>query len=359
MGIKDYSVVDLFCGVGGLSHGFLNEGFNIAAGIDYDLDCQYAYETNNHTRFIHDDIATISSKKIEATFTVGKKKILIGCAPCQPFSIFNKKNKGQISSTNSERWKLLYAFAEIIKRTRPTIISMENVPLLKSFRNGEVFNDFVRTLEESNYFINYEIIDSQLYGVPQRRKRLVLLGSLLGEIEMIKPTHQNKSVSVKQAIANLPPIEAGEISKEDSLHRARMLNELGMKRIKATPEGGSWKDWKEDLIADCHKREGGRAFGSAYGRMSWNDVAPTMTTYCTGYSNGRFGHPEQNRAISLREAALIQSFPKSYDFINPNVKFSAGRIAKQIGNAVPVMLGQAIAKSIAVHIEKYKNVNFN
>ncbi|MBO0356218.1 DNA cytosine methyltransferase [Muricauda ruestringensis] len=356
MGKKEqYSVVDLFCGIGGLTRGFLDKGFNVTAGVDIDQDCKYAYEKNNKATFIEKSVSELSPEYLKTLFLKGTRKILIGCAPCQPFSIFNQKSSGTVSEMNSERWKLLYAFADLIKEVKPEIVSMENVPLLKSFKNGKVLSDFEGVLKGLGYYVSTGIFDSQYYGVPQRRKRLVLLASLNGPIEMLPYTHLNKVSTVRKAIGKLPKIQAGEIHHKDLLHRSRQLNELSLRRIKATPEGGSWKDWDEELIADCHKNDGGKAYGSAYGRMKWDDVAPTMTTYCIGYNNGRFGHPEQDRAISLREAAILQSFPKNYDFVNPKKEFSSGRIAKQIGNAVPVKLGQAIAMSVANHIEKYNN----
>ena len=351
-GIKnDYAVVDLFCGVGGLTRGFLDQGFQVSAGIDFDASCRYAFETNNKSKFLHKDIGKITSKEVEECFPEDKEKILIGCAPCQPFSILNRRQGSSSNINNRDRWKLLYSFASIIKNLRPTVVSMENVPLLKGFQGGVIFNDFVSALEDVGYHISYEIHNAKDYGVPQRRQRLVLLGSLMGKIEMISPTHKHNPVTVGDAIGWLAPIEAGEVSIDDPLHRARNLTELSMRRIKATPEGGGWKDWDDSLIADCHKKKGGSAFGSAYGRMSMDDVAPTMTTYCTGYNNGRFGHPSQDRPISIREAALLQSFPKDYDFIDPETPFSIGRLSRHIGNAVPVALSQAIAKSVELHIE--------
>lgn len=350
---KQYSVVDLFCGVGGLTRGFLDKGFNVTAGVDIDEDCQYAYEKNNKANFIGKSVSDLSPEYLNSLFTKNSKKILIGCAPCQPFSIFNQKSNGSVSEVNSERWKLLYSFADLIKHVKPEIVSMENVPLLKSFKDGKVLKDFIKSLKSLGYHVSYDIHDAQFYGVPQRRKRLVLLASIYGPIEMIPYTHKNNVITVKKAIGKLPKIESGEIYEKDILHRSRKLNELSLKRIKATPEGGGWKDWDENLVANCHKKEGGKAYGSAYGRMSWNKVAPTMTTYCIGYNNGRFGHPEQDRAISLREAAILQSFPNKYDFVDPKKIFSSGRIAKQIGNAVPVKLGQAIAMSVEKHIEEY------
>ncbi len=353
---KKFSVVDLFCGVGGLTHGFKKEGFNIAAGIDFDLSCKYAFEKNNHSPFIHADIKTYSANDIKNILPEKKDLILVGCAPCQPFSILGNKSKSsqQKDDESDEKWVLLNSFERLITELRPKIISMENVPLLKDYNKGKLFNKFIERLRKTGYEIDYRICDAQDYGVPQRRKRLVLLGSLLGEIQMIEPTHKLKKVTVRDTIGELPSLRAGDTAVSDPLHRARRLSELSLKRILATPEGGGWKDWNEDLIADCHKKEGGKAYGSAYGRMSWDKVAPTLTTYCTGYNNGRFGHPDQNRPISLREAALIQSFPKKYDFIDPSSQFSIARLSRHIGNAVPVKLGQAIAQSIKVHLENHK-----
>jgi DNA (cytosine-5)-methyltransferase 1 len=353
--VGQYSVVDLFCGVGGLTHGFEKEGFHVAAGIDFDKSCRHAFESNNKAKFLHSDIGQMSASEIEVLFPKGAKKILIGCAPCQPYSIMNRRNGGVVNQANDQRWKLLQAFAQLIVKIKPEIISMENVPLLKGFNGGQVFNDFVGTLKNAGYFVSSEVHDAKNFGVPQRRKRLVLLGSLHGPIQMMSPTHIDNPVTVRQAVGTLPVIAAGEISSADPLHRARSLTDVSLNRIKVTPEGGGWKDWDQGLVANCHKREGGKAYGSAYGRMSWNDVAPTMTTCCIGYNNGRFGHPDQDRAISLREASILQSFPPTYDFIDPLVPFSSGRIARQVGNAVPVLLGKAIAKSVAQHLEEIED----
>ncbi len=354
MNIKEkYSVVDLFCGIGGLTRGFLDKGFDVTSGIDVDEDCRFAYEKNNKSQFIGKSVSDLTPEFLNSLFRENSSKILIGCAPCQPFSIFNQKSNGKVSDENSERWRLLYSFAELITEVKPEIVSMENVPLLKTFKNGKVLNDFIETLESNGYHTSVDIYDSQFYGVPQRRKRLVLLASLKGTIEMIPYTHKKNVRTVRKAIGNLPKIESGEIDQKDSLHRARKLNDLSLRRIKATPEGGGWKDWDEELVAQCHKKEGGKAYGSAYGRMTWDDVAPTMTTYCIGYNNGRFGHPEQDRAISIREAAILQSFPKKYQFVDPKRNFSSVRIAKQIGNAVPVKLGRAIAMSVEKHLEQF------
>jgi len=355
--IEQYSTVDLFCGSGGLTHGFNLEGLKVVAGIDFDSTCKYSYENNNNSQFLHYDILKLSAKELQSLYPPNTYKILVGCAPCQPFSIFTKNKSKATSLEEDERWRLLYSFSNLIKETRPEIISMENVPLLKTFNQGIVFNDFIKPLKKIGYYLEYKVVNAQDYGVPQRRKRLVLLGSLLGPIEFIPPTHSNKFVTVAESIGHLPNLNAGEIDPHDPLHRSRSLRPLSKTRIKATPEGGSWVDWADNLKLECHKKPSGKPFGSVYGRMHRNEVAPTITTYCTGLNNGRFGHPVQDRAISLREAAILQSFPHDYKFIDPNKKVITGTLARHIGNAVPVLLGRAIAKSIKKHITKYSNVN--
>ena len=349
--IKDFAVVDLFCGIGGLTHGFIKERFAVSAGVDFDNTCSYAYKTNNDAKFVYQDVTLLTAEELTELFPKNKRKILVGCAPCQPFSIFNHKNNNNAEKqAEDNKWKLLYSFADLIEATQPEIVSMENVPQLRNFNDGKVFNDFVEQLKNNDYKVSFDIYNAQDYGVPQRRKRLVLLASKHSEFELIPPTHKNNHATVHQAIGHLPEIEDGEHCGNDYLHFARKLTDISKKRIKATPEGGGWQDWTEDLLLECHKKEGGQMYRSVYGRMSWKDVAPTMTTYCIGLNNGRFGHPKQDRAISLREAAILQSFPENYDLIDPDATFNMQVIARQIGNAVPVGLGQAIAKSVKKHI---------
>lgn len=350
---RDYAVVDLFCGVGGLTHGFVMENFKVNAGIDFDNTCKYAFETNNKSKFIHKDVADVTPLEVKKLF--GKKPmILVGCAPCQPFSLYNQKNSKDENKLKADsKWKMLYSFADLISTVNPDIISMENVPQLMKFDQGKIFNDFVERIEKKGYIVSYYLVNAQDYGVPQRRRRLILFGSKFGKIDLIEKTiTDGKYKTVKDAIGHLPPVEDGISHPDDLLHRSRKLSDLNKKRIQATKEGGFWRDWDKSLWLDCHKKKSGKSFRSVYGRMKWNDVAPTMTTYCTGLGNGRFGHPEQDRAITLREAALIQSFPADYQFFNPeHQSFSSPNIARHIGNAVPVGLGVAIAKSIKNHIK--------
>lgn len=348
MKIEDVKVVDLFCGIGGLTHGFIREGFNVVAGIDIDETCKYAFEKNNNSKFISKSVSDIKSSEINSLFKDSKIKILVGCAPCQPFSSYTFKDP---EKRDNEKWKLLYEFQRLILDCKPDIISMENVSQLLNFKKAPVFNDFLDTLKSEGYNIYYEVVNCPEYGIPQNRKRLVLLASKLGDIKLIPKTHNKDNfVTVKDAIGNLPSINDGEFHIEDKLHFARKLSTINKIRIQNTPYGGGWKDWSEELILECHKKKSGKSYSSVYGRMKWEEPSPTMTTHCIGYGNGRFGHPTQDRAISLREASILQSFPKNYKFFKSDEDFSSVIIARQIGNAVPVKLGEVIAKSIKTHL---------
>lgn len=344
MNIKDAKVIDLFCGIGGLTHGFVKSGFDVVAGIDNDSECRYGYEYNNKASFIDKDIINVSAKELTDLYknTAGPR-ILVGCAPCQPFSKLN------LRKISKQQLQPLEKFAELVKETTPDIVSMENV---KGLVKNPIFNKFLDVLSRNGYYYSYKIVDLSDYGVPQKRIRLVLLASRLGEISLIPPTHINKKKTVRDVIAKLEPIKDGEVSKKDTLHRTRRLSSLNKKRIKATPkDGGNSRSWSDDLILKCHKRKTGRTYrGTVYGRMSWDKPSPTMTTQCIGLGNGRYGHPEQDRAISLREAALFQTFPKNYRFTAPGEKVLMSQTARFIGNAVPVRVGEVIAKSIEKHM---------
>ena len=340
------SVVDLFCGVGGLSHGFFQEGFPIAAGIDIDEDCRYAYETNNDAPFVCRDVGLLTRSDIESLYPSSGARILVGCAPCQPFSAYNQKN-------NDPNWRLLGAFGKLIKETVPDVISMENVPRLLNFRGGTIFEDFKNILEDLEYHIDHGVLYGPDYGLPQTRSRLVLVASKLGSISLPKPTHKNGHRTVKDAIGDLPSIAAGQVYDTDSLHRASGLSKINLSRIRASKPGGTWRDWDKSLIAKCHTEEAGKSYSSVYGRMRWDEPSPTITTQFFGFGNGRFGHPKQDRALSLREGAILQSFPKYYKFVPPGKPVEFKRIGRMIGNAVPVVLGQAIARTIKQHLKEY------
>lgn len=342
-----YYVVDLFCGVGGLTHGFVMEGFNVVAGIDSDPSCKYAYEKNNGARFIEGDVAKLSGEIVASLYPEDSLKILIGCAPCQPFSNYTNKLKEK----NSKQWSLLNDFGRLVEEVQPEIVSMENVPSLGS---KDVFIDFVELLKSNNYHVTWGNVYCPDYGVPQMRSRLVLLASKSGEIKLISPTHRPENyVTVKEMIGHLHPIAVGETDESDPLHRASTMSDMNMQRIKESAPGGTWDDWPDGLLAACHRKSSGKSYYNVYGRMEWDKISPTITTEFTGFGNGRFGHPEQNRALSLREGALLQTFPEDYEFFEPGSNYYISRVAKYIGNAVPVQLGRVVARSIREYLEMY------
>jgi DNA (cytosine-5)-methyltransferase 1 len=342
--VTKIACIDLFCGVGGLTHGFILEGIPVVAGIDVDPACRFPYEENNvSAKFIQCDVKALKVDQLESLFGKRSLKVLAGCAPCQPFSSYS--NRYELDDADG-KWGLLYHFARLAKGTAPDVVTMENVPTVSQH---EVFHDFVRTLKRQGYKVWFDVVDSSLYGVPQRRRRMVLLASRLGEIEIIPPTHA-KPKTVRQAISRLRPIQAGECSPRDLLHAASALSEKNLERIKASKPGGTWRDWPQHLIAECHRVETGRTYPGVYGRMEWDKPAPTMTTQCYGFGNGRFGHPDQDRAISLREAAILQSFPRNYQFVREKSTVKFTELGRLIGNAVPVDLGRAIARSIRQHV---------
>ena len=193
------------------------------------------------------------------------------------------------------------------------------------------------------------------YGVPQRRNRLVLLASQYSAIDLIPITHKTP-VTIREAIGHLEEISNGEQSNADPLHRASKLSKMNERRIKQSIQGGTWKDWDKELLLSCHKKDTGKGYKSVYGRMKWDEPSPTITTQFYGYGNGRFGHPIQNRALSLREGAILQSFPENYDLGLGNDNYNMRKIGTHIGNAVPVKLAEAIGLSILKHLEKEKKL---
>ena len=182
----------------------------------------------------------------------------------------------------------------------------------------------------------------------------MVLASRFGPISLIPPTHkQDEYLTLKDAIGFLPELNSGEVDNNDALHRSAGLTEVNLKRIKASKPGGTWKDWPEELLSNCHKKSTGKKYTSVYGRMDWDELSPTVTTQCYNYGSGRYGHPSQNRAMSLREAALIQSFPFNYRFTDNTSSYSITTVARMIGNAVPVNLAKAIGDSLNLHAIAY------
>lgn len=344
---KDIEVVDLFCGIGGLSHGLKSKGFKILAGYDLDGTCKYAYEHNNEAKFLHKDIKSVTKNDISSWYSKKAIKVLAGCAPCQPFSSYSHSKKDK----DPNKYDLLYEFGRLVKEVQPDIVTMENVVQILNFKLKPVLPDFINILQSEGYSVSINKVFCPDYGIPQTRRRLVLLASKFGPISIIPPTNSKENyLTVGDVIRDLPPVKAGEGCPADPLHRAIALTPLNMKRMKATPYGGGWKNWPDELVLACHKKDNGKSYGSVYGRMIWEAPSPTMTTECTGYGNGRFGHPEQDRAITPREAAIFQTFPMSYKFFSDEEKVSISTAARYIGNAVPPRLGEVVAESILNHI---------
>lgn len=337
--------VDLFCGVGGLTAGLLKSGIKVKAGYDIEPVCSFAYEFNNEAAFVHKDVAEVTGKEIQQWYSDGVIRLLAGCAPCQPFSTYNQGR----DTSNDKKWPLLYHFARLIKEVLPELVTMENVP---DVIKHKVYHDFIQELIELGYTVSAQEVACVDYGVPQTRRRHVVLASRIGRIDLIKPTHKDP-VTVQDVIGGLEPLIAGQKSKVDPLHAAAKLSDLNFRRIKASKPGGTWRDWPEELRADCHKKDSGRSYPSVYGRMEWDKPAPTMTTLCYGFGNGRFGHPEQDRAISLREAALLQTFPINYQFTKTPEKINFKGVGRMIGNAVPVRLGEVVGKSFMDSLDTF------
>ena len=347
--MRGIDAVDLFCGAGGLTYGLSQAGIEVKAGVDLDRACQYAYEKNNRAKFIFKSVTELTKQDLQGYFGAGKLKLLAGCAPCQTFSTYSLKTRSAESQNAHGRWFLLNEFARMVELLLPELVTMENVPGLAE---QNVFENFKNTLKQLDYKVDHTIVDCVEYGIPQKRRRLVLLASRLGNIRLLTPKECNaKPLTVRDAIGEQPPLEAGGKDPSDPMHQCSRLSPLNMRRIRASKQGSSWRDWPEELIAKCHKKDSGSTYGSVYGRMCWDEPSPTMTTQFYGFGNGRFGHPEQDRAISLREGALLQTFPKSYQFTPKGQAMNQRVVGRMIGNAVPVKLGKVIGDSIMQHIK--------
>lgn len=344
------SAIDLFCGIGGLSYGLKKAGITVAAGIDLDVACKYAFEENVQGEFLHEDIVNIPGKVLKEKYWSDKEeiKILAGCAPCQPFSPHANKNKNR---QKSEKWHLIDEFKRLVGETSPDIVTMENVPNLAKH---EVFKGFFAFLSSNNYSVSYSNVYCPDYGIPQKRRRLVLLASRYGEIKLLSPTHSKENyVSLQKAIGDLPLIKAGEVCGSDPLHRTMKLSDINLKRMKASKPNGTWLDWDDSLKLECHKKNTGNTYKAVYGRMSWKEPSSTITTQFYNYGTGRFGHPEQDRALTIREGALLQTFPPNYKFYKDEDQMGIKKLGVYIGNAVPVELGVVIGESILAHVREY------
>ena len=346
--MQEAKIVDLFCGAGGLTTGLEAAGLTVAEGVDADERCRYPYETNTSARFVGKDVQRYGVGSLRKAWKGAKYRILVGCAPCQSFSTYSQR---WATGRSRGRWDLIRRFAWLVEKTRPHMVSMENVPPL--VRTGE-FRSFRSRLRKAGYWVEERVVDCREFGAPQMRRRLVLLASRLGPVELAEASHADPSTwnDVESAIGHLPAVEAGQVHVTDPLHRASRLSGLNMERICASKPGGTWRDWPRKLVSPCHLRTTGKTYPAVYGRMEWDKPAPTITGQCFGFGNGRFGHPAQDRALSLREAALLQTFPEEFEFFSPDEPFPGMRhVGNLIGNAVPPVLGQAIGECLIGHIK--------
>ncbi len=337
---------DFFCGAGGLTRGLLDAGIEVIAGVDRDGRCRSTYERNNpRVRFVKADIRELEPKDLglECRTKRSDEILFAGCAPCQPFSPQRKKNARRHDAT------LLGQFGRLVEAVLPECVLIENVPGLARVPGFSTFRRFRRMLTENDYGYIFAVLDAKCYGVPQNRRRLILLATRRRQPSLPEPKYGEQLLpfrTVKQAISHFPAIAAGKRDLEVPNHVAASISELNLERLRMTPHnGGDRRAWPEHLRLACHK---GNYEGhtDVYGRMRWDSPAPALTGRCHSISNGRYGHPTQDRAISLREAAALQSFPDGYQFFGSNT-----HIAMQIGNAVPVRLAEQIGKHILMNAE--------
>lgn len=337
--VPNIHAVDLFCGIGGLTYGLRSSGVDVKAGYDIDTSCRHAFEANNPgANFIATDIRNLRYGHIEAHFQGADVTALVGCAPCQPFSAHTRRSRGR----RNDDCSLLLEFARLVEEGKPEIVSIENVPGLA---RHEAFAQFLATLRALDYHVEHDVLSCLQYGVPQRRRRLVLLASRTGRISLpaAPASRRDAQPTVGEFIRRQPRLAAGERHAGDAAHVTMPLSELNRRRIRQSKPGGTWRDWDDDLVNPCHRHT---YYPAPYGRMRWDAPAPTITTQFCYYSTGRFGHPEQHRTISVREAALLQTFPRDYDLVDPKEQLAVRKLARQIGNAVPVNLAAAIGTAI-------------
>lgn len=333
-------VFDFFSGCGGTSLGFQNLGFEIIGALDSDKDSANTFRHNfPESTFIEKDIRNVKPKDLSKILQrSGKGPLLFcGCAPCQPFS-----NQRRTIAEDDKRKTLLSEFQRFVEFWKPDFIFLENVPGLQRLNKAEgVFKKFANKLHKLEYDFDTTVVQASSLGVPQIRKRFILIAASkkfkILPIKSVLEKYYGLSPTTRDFIQDLPPISAGETHVEIPNHIAANLSSSNLQRIRNTPEGGDRRDWPNKIKIGCHKNYKGHT--DVYGRMKWDAPASTLTTRCISYSNGRFGHPEQDRAISVREAARLQTFPDNFIFSG-----SLNSCARQVGNAVPPLMAQRISE---------------
>jgi DNA (cytosine-5)-methyltransferase 1 len=336
-------VFDFFSGCGGTSTGFRMAGLDVVFGLDNDPDAAATFRSNvEGATFVETDIRLVSTG-ILAPLLKGRgyRTLFSCCAPCQPFSKQTRTKKA-IDSRRS----LLLEFGRFVKRWKPDYVFVENVPGLQRIhgRAGPL-PEFIELLGALGYSYDLKVVPASGFGVPQKRERLIMMASKAGDLKIPQQTHgaaRRPMATVYEWIGKLPPLRAGTTDPKDPDHRAMALSEINLRRIAATPEGGGRDGWPDALRLECHRKFQGHT--DVYGRLAWDRPASGLTTRCVSYSNGRFGHPTQDRAISVREAACLQTFPRRYKFVG-----TLESKARQVGNAVPPLMAKAIGRAYAKH----------
>ena len=344
-----YTCIDSFCGAGGLGLGLQRAGFEILLGFDIDEKCIETIKQNT-AYFKHPvmqaDVADMLHGKLLTLCGLqrGELFLLAGGPPCQGFSVQRRGSDTDVRNT------LVLKYGQLVKELYPYYFIMENVTGLAGKRGKTILQQLLDELEEIGYHVHIKLLDAQDYGVPQRRKRYILIGERK-DIGMTyvypEPTKVRKTV--RDTIGGLPvPPQDGTDTPELSWHRRDKLSALNIKRIQALREGQGRDDLPKELRANCHKIDSAIiGHRNVYGRMAWDEVAPTITARFDSSTRGKFGHPSQDRSISLREGALLQTFPLDFAFAGNKVD-----VARQIGNAVPPVLAEYIGKSIITCHEK-------
>ena len=344
--------IDLFCGAGGLSYGLKKAGISIVAGIDLDPSCEFPLTANNGTRFIKADIRKLKGDHLSELYPPGVIRLLAGCAPCRPFSPFRRGS----NNSDHHEWGLLGEFRRLVGEVSPDLVTMENVPDLAS---KPIFATFVRSLRKLGYHVDWRSVYCPPFGIPQHRRRLVLVASLIGDVKVPNGSVPPENFrTVRDTIESMAELAAGEAAPKDPLHKARAVTARNLQRLRASRPGGTWQDWPKALRAPCHRRKAGASYKSVYSRMTWDEPAPTITTQAFNFGTGRFGHPAQDRSLTLREAALLQTFPRRYQFVKPGEPVYFSTIGRLIGNAVPPRLaffiGKELVRAARAHAKKDK-----
>lgn len=336
-----YIAIDIFSGGGGLSEGMKQAGFNVKVAVEIDTNSVLTYKLNHpDTEIIQKDICEVKAFEIKKILGGDQLHLLAGCPPCQGFSSVRRLNRKR--SVRDERNRLVTEYLRFVKELKPLTVMMENVPGLKDY---SLFKDVFKELQKLGYNPKVDIVNIKDYGVPQRRRRLVMVGSLLGDMDIAAGT--GEKVTVRQAIGGLEPVEvtADPIHKITAKHTPRIKHKIAM----IPKNGGSRKDLPEELTLECHKRKN-VGFNDIYGRLRWDDYSTTITGGCLNPSKGRFLHPEEDRAITAREAALLQSFRREYKFPTGITKTS---LALLIGNALPPKFSLIQCLNIKEHLDRH------